>query len=95
MAKPETPKLPPADVWYVWRVPKTAGLAVPHRNPYGNKGPMYDRFATPEAAMEFLEETDYIEDAVDDGWVLCCETTTPIPLPRPWRPAEEEEDDDD
>ena len=77
-------KLPPAETWYTWRVPKTVEgetekrLLVPWSNPREHEFAFDFIYNTPEDAKEGLKTMGAEDDANEEGWILCMMTLTPI-----------------
>jgi hypothetical protein len=50
----------------------------PHANPHEHENAIDYMFDTPEAAIEFLNDNDLADEAVDNKWLLVKETTEVI-----------------
>jgi len=84
MTEKQLSDTPPKEVWYCWKIYAHDGgesesrrLLTPHSDPRQYEEPFDYLFETPNAAMEILEDHDIVDEACDDGWVLCKETLEP------------------
>lgn len=77
-------KVTEKEVFFTWAVPAEVEgenklrLLTPHGDPYRYESPFDLLFDSEEEAQQGLEEWGHLEEAIEDGWILCKRTLKPI-----------------